>query len=345
MSIVLILTLLEKCQNLNKLIKDNSILPDRLTAAIRRTLDEMKRAFDDLSSYFSLSLRDDDEIGEEAAQSIKKAIKTISVVWSTCLKALSHLCRDINGRQSKGAIIYGLVGFFKRVLQQIQHLCCCATPNDDLFSTRRAAAVKALTKLLSYILTSPDLSATQTSHLEVLEGILSLLLGRIGSLISQATFREHITICKTPGQVSAAAMKDTPITPINNVNFEGTYLATALKNAIWGTDTDRRGSCRDRKNQVLQMLGKGNKNLVAGLSAEVTQDHLSLESAMRRLQSTLIKGIFGDNGKEFMDTLKVFEEDEEEEEAEENTEQAITKCFEESFIESVWSVVGWDMIL
>ena len=66
-----------------------------------------------------------------------------------------------------------------------------------------------------------------------------------------------------------------------------------------------------------------------------------LARARQRLQETLLKGIFGNDGEEFMNALQMPAS----EEGWDNEAPQVTRDEKEAFVESVWSTVGWDMML
>lgn len=65
-----------------------------------------------------------------------------------------------------------------------------------------------------------------------------------------------------------------------------------------------------------------------------------LARARQRLQETLLKGIFGDDGEQFMNALQMPES----EEGWDRDAPQVARNEKEAFVESVWSAVGWDMM-
>jgi hypothetical protein len=260
-----------------------------------------------------------------------------------CMKGLTHLCRDIPGRGSKGQVIYSLVHFFAAGLDRLQELGAEeAVCKVSIVSYNQSSGcnmnleprngsfviISRYSKFLAKILSCPDLQKANTSHIEVLEGMLSILLQRTGELLSEVVFSNVVSSSTRPGRIASS----TPETPSSlkelAAEITGRRLASILQYAL-------EGRSEKEKVSVAAMLS-GTK-----LSGKHAKETTLLTRARHRLQETLLKGIFGQDGEEFMNALRTPD-------TVENCATGTPHAFgvrNEGFVESVWSAVGWDLIL
>ena len=272
-----------------------------------------------------------------------RTFNTVAAIFSICLEGLAHLCRDIPGRHCRGQVIFSLVRFFVNSLGHLHNTCLRRTVyqapdisnHQDKDShrvgydntTRTLTLIGGLTKFLVNILTCSEFQKAHPSHIEVLEGMFSALLEEVGGLVSQVIFDEHLSNVHGPAPVSCSG-KDT-LASINAtaVDLKCRHLASVLKRVMEG---------RSKKDQYsLAAMLAGTKVLGIGAGKKVV-----LARARQRLQETLLKGIFGDDGEQFMNALQMPECDE----CWDNEVPRVARDEKEAFVESVWSSVGWDML-
>lgn len=92
----------------------------------------------------------------------------------------------------------------------------------------------------------------------------------------------------------------------------------------------------ERDGQSLAAMLAGTKVLGIGVGKKVV-----LARARQRLQETLLKGIFGDDGEQFINALKMPES----EEGWDNEALQVARDEKGAFVESVWTTVGWAMLM
>ncbi len=284
--------------------------------------------------------KEQDGTGNSTNHASPRTFNTVAAIFNICLKGLAHLCRDIPGRRCKGQVIFSLVQFFAKALGHLHDTCFRRTisqaskisNHQDRAShedtSRNLTLISGLTKFLINILTCPDFQKAHLSHIEVLEGMFSALLEEVGGLISQVIFNEHLPTLREPAPVSHSDSNTS--SSINNVavDLKCRHLAIVLKRAI-------EGRCEKDKYSLAAMLA-GTKVLEIGAGKK-----LVLARARQRLQETLLKGVFGDDGEDFMNALQMPESGE----GWDIEAHQIARDAKETFVESVWSTVGWDMML
>jgi hypothetical protein len=314
---------------------------ETLTLAIQSSLSYMNFAMTDVCVANGKDL---EETGHNANHAILRTFDTVASIFNICLKGLAHLCRDIPGRRCKGQVIYPLVQFYVKALGHLHNACLRRTvylaPNisnhqdrtthraDYEDTSRTLTLISGLTKFLINILKCSELQKAHLSHMEVLEGMFSALLEEVGGLVSQVIFDKHLSTIYEPASISHS--DNNVSAPINSlaVDLKCRHLAIVLTRALQAR------SEKDRYSLAAMLAG----TRVLGIGAD---KKLVLARARQRLQETLLRGIFGDDGEEFMNALQKPES----EEGWDSKAPQIVQDDKEAFVESVWSTVGWDMML
>jgi hypothetical protein len=310
---------------------------DILTSAIQSALSYMNST---ISEICKINSKEPGPTSDNANHISLRIFNTVAAIFNICLQGLAHLCRDIPGRHCRDQVIFSLVRFFVNALGHLDNTCLRRTvyqaPDisnhqdkdshraeyDD--TTRTLTLIGGLTKFLVNILTCSEFQKAHLSHIEVLEGMFSALLEEVGRLVSQVIFDEHLSTVRGPAPVSCSD-KNTSATA---VDLKCQHLASVLKRAMEG---------RSKKDQhSLAAMLAGTKVLGIGAGKKVV-----LARARQRLQETLLKGIFGDDGEQFMNALQMPECDE----GWDNEVPQVARDEKEAFVESVWSSIGWDMLL
>lgn len=256
-----------------------------------------------------------------------------------CLKALSHLCRDIPGRRCKGQVIFNLAHFFTRALDQIHNLCVVqmstrpdysASYRDARRNDRISAVITEYSAFLANILTSPEFHKPSLHHSEVLEGLFAGLLDRIGRLMSQIVFKRPLTLSTRPGRIDSPD-NDPSFSQTNElvIHLEGETLASTLKQVV--ASEDESGTMT-----LAEVLAKAN------CQTKNSSSETLLDKARARLQKTLLKGTFGEDGDDFKDSLKIPKRPEGHIDIEPAEAEPTSTS---SFIEAMCSIVGWEILL
>lgn len=295
---------------------------------------------------------------------LRQTFRFASSTVTICLRTLSHLCRDIPGRQPqyKGPVIYQICTVFKRELEQNKKLCQKAA--DEAYRIYRDHVPMAQRRVLSslelhevevpYLIScrseflaslfiSKELAKTPrpTCFGELLEGLSAELYTKVGTLVSETVFKEQVTKSTLPGRIS--------LTPVDGRADEVKALAVAIE-----------------RDQILKMLRVIVKRLssTAGKDAELDPaDHLaqlisverllvgpgnhgrSFRIAKERLQHTLCKAVFGEDNGEFAQTLKDAQWDDDWGDELAGRGKEVTVNDEgEDFVQGIWEIVGWDIL-
>jgi hypothetical protein len=311
-----------------------------LTSAIQSSLSYMNST---ISEACNINSKELDRTGEKVNRISLRTFNTVAAIFNLCLKGLAHLCRDIPGRRCRGQVIFSLVQFFVNALGHLHNMCLRRTvdqaPNishhqdkdshraDYEDTTRTLTLINELTKFLVYVLTCPEFQKAHFSHIEVLEGMFSALLEEVGGLISQVIFDEHLPTLRGPAAVSCSDKYSSASINALAVDLKCQHLASVLKRAMEGR------SEKDGKSLAAMLAGTNMLGIGAGKK-------VVLARARQRLQETLLKGIFGDDGEQFMNALQIPES----EEGWDPNAPQVARDEKEAFVESVWSAVGWDMM-
>lgn len=197
--------------------------------------------------------------------------------------------------------------------------------------------LEARTRFLTAILTSPAYDMEQSTHIDVMEGMLSVFLKRVGELVSTSVFGEEIAASELAGHISpvpATAGRDEAGELATRLEAE--QVKRLLRRVTMTSHSDEPGPNGKRNLSPLHLsdLIKG-RIKHPGVDADAV-----LGTSRRRLQETLLKGVFGEDGAEFRLALKIPEWDGEDEEASVEMDDGVNS----EFVETVWECVGWDML-
>lgn len=163
--------------------------------------------------------------------------------------------------------------------------------------------------------------------MDVLEGMFSALLEEVGGLMSQAIFNDQLSTSNKPGRITCIDKNASESMNEIAKDLKGRHLVYILKRVLEGR------SEKDR--QSLAAMLANIKRSGTNVSKEVL-----LSRAKQRLQETLLKGIFGDDGEEFMSALRMPESGE----GWDAEAPPIVPDEGQNFVETVWSTVGWDLL-
>ncbi|KAI9743868.1 MAG: hypothetical protein M1818_002602 [Claussenomyces sp. TS43310] len=314
-----LLPLLKLYHALYRLNQDDIVTIDALITTVESTLSYMTYAIRETYHIGSLSSSEGHDI---TTRRLSQMSRLIGAIYRMCLTSLAHLCRDENGRRSQGQIICMLVHFYAAVLDTLHKACV------DSRQTISFVSIVALSKLLMSITRASGCEMAHAAHVQVFEGVCAALIDRVGGLMSQIIFDEHVASSSLPGHISRD--QGPAITPLSEVSIklEGRYLTWILQQLIDGREMEFFG-------HTTSMINKGRQD-------KDSVDEVLLTKAKKRLQETLLKGVFGDDGNEFLGALKMPAKGEDDCDKE-LSELAVRP--QRGFVEAVWSTLGWDTIL
>jgi hypothetical protein len=298
-----------------------------------------------LKEICSIATRNPTYWGRFSLSKATQGFRVVAAVFNMTLKGLAHLCRDITGRRCKGQAVYALVHFFIGALQSLHNLCQVQvsqrqelqttihqdrsyTYGDLEVAARVNTIITKFSEMLYSILTAPEFQRSNTYYSEVIEGLYSGLLDRIGGLVSQAVFEENLATSVRPGCISRSDLNNIPKDTKQNlvVQLEGQSLAYVLKLVISG----RGDSKPEDFDSVLCRILDSKTN---------SRNEVLLTKARSSLQKTLLKGTFGEEGERFKEALRLPEAS-----AEHHEHVTATQYPDHvhDFVETVWSIVGWE---
>lgn len=275
-------------------------------------------------------------------------------VSNLCTEAVLHLCRDIQGRSFKDRVIYSFVKLFKSIVSYNKNLCTTLaiaeianrkriTPTNshssitnELWSGSRHL-LRARSKFLASLLTCPTYNLEYGTHRSVVEGMLAVLLKRVGELVSKSVFGEEIAASNLPGHISTVLATTAP----NETEQIATRLEAEQMKWILRQITMPARDRVAKPNDNGEVSPKHLSDLIKGRAGHLeTNVDAILGIARRKVQETLLKGLFGADGTEFRLALNIPEWDGEEEE--EVVKMDVDANAE--FVEAAWECVGWEIL-
>lgn len=278
---------------------------------------------------------------------ISHNMSIVAAVFNLCLKGLIQLCQDISGRQQyKGVAISHLVHCIKRVLCHLQDMCIVVTkyaetgqeirlvPHSQQSHDARVRSmlVTALSDLIADIFLCPLFAiSTNTSIIhpavtEALTGTLSVFLQRLGGCVSEKVFGDHLPSSSNPGHITKLQERVVPASHTAAIELEGANLVEILRRIMQSGDGKLLKLLADSPGDRQTTSNSGNGEIV-------------LQSIKKQLQDTLMVGIFGDDGKDFLDTLKVPQS----KELPPADHGSFMRVADGSFVNSVSDLLGWNL--
>lgn len=258
---------------------------------------------------------------------------------------MNELCHTIPGRSKIPEIVYRMVTLFKNSLNLLRTLAELQVEYEVAQERRRPkhkrsriegreyAVNKYLASSLATILHRLEWKSQQPGHADLLEGMLFSLLEPTGRLISKAVFCEHVAISDNPGNISKNDDPDCS----GDFKNESRYIVQILRAALGSSER------RDLISQVLstRLQTPGNTESIDGSAPSAIKSGDLFSKAKKLLQSTLVKSAVGGAD---LETLRLPTPPIEDDEMLVEVDDEIEKYGSEWLIESVWGIIGWDMI-
>ena len=240
--------------------------------------------------------------------------------------------------------MYKMVMFFNNCIDMLQRLCSVQSEHERAHGHRGSrhergnveeseyAVNKYLARMLAEIASGLDWNIHQPGHSDLLEGMLFSVFKHTGRLLSEAVFAEHVAISDNPGNVT----KNMETPEAVETNFETRYIVQVLHAALGGSK---------RKDLVSHVLATGKTTVLGnpglGGSAGLSLSGDMLLKARKLLQSTLVKSAVGGAD---LEALRLPTPPVEDSEVFVQTANA-DRCFgPEWVVETLWGLIGWDLV-
>jgi hypothetical protein len=268
---------------------------------------------------------------------LKSSFDKLVAIFNLCVTGLGTICRDIIGRRIKGGMIYAIVRFYRHCLNTLERFCESlaagqnsqgpgpTTQRDHHHPVGGHPHICAYATFLLQLLRCVEGRPSNDTQKEVLEGMYAGLLEFTGRAISRAIFREPVSSSKRPGGILPAHAAVDEVGAKRSTEAAGQVFAFLL--GAVGLN----GEAEDGALLVTRRFDKKTSKSHAGRAKLIAR-------SQRRLQETLLKGIFGDYKDGLVEVLKL-PDVLDDEASYVPTEQS------GNFIESIWSAVGWDVAL
>ncbi|KAI9698688.1 MAG: hypothetical protein M1836_003798 [Candelina mexicana] len=256
--------------------------------------------------------------------------RALERTFHSLLKGLDKLTKDLVGTRSQGILVYNFVKLLTNVFGMVSTVSLFLAeqqmvvekistlkgskrsktrtqnpriPVSEFPSTEEDIRPHISRLLLAMVL---ELRPTQAAHCEILEGFLYVLLDRIGSILYGFVFKkpEDEDVSSNIRDLSSHGIGERHANEAEQRanRAEAYYLIWILERALASVQRDTSGRCGqawDPSKGLRDGIGRS-KNASMG---PTTKELLS-ERARARLQNTLLRGMFGDDEKDFQDCLQ-----------------------------------------
>lgn len=273
----------------------------------------------------------------------QQVMHQISLTFLACFSGMNELCRTILGRAKKHEIVYRLVMFINKSLNLLYTISTAQAEAESFHNNRsrhkrpRTETIefivnKYLSKTIASILHGLAWQSQLPGHCEILEGILFSILEHIGRLVSEATFGEHVALSNNPGNIT------NNITPMTQgvAKHESRYMVKILHAAVGGST---------RNDVVAKVLvaenssGKAQSSCSGAVSGQSVD---LLQRAKRLLQGTLMKCSLGEG--DASEVLRLPTPPVEGITSRAQRDNNVEQYGPEWFVETVWALIGWDLL-
>jgi hypothetical protein len=274
---------------------------------------------------------------------LQQLMHQIVLGFRSCFNALNELCLTILGRSKRVEIVYRLAIFFKKALDHLRTTCTLQAENEiqDRRRTRSKRAKidheYAVNKYLCLALvsiTQMEWKVGKPGHSDILEGILFSILDYTGRLVSNAIFNEHVAKSKKVGNITM----DGPAPLTEAAKIEARYIIPVLRAALGGSSA--------RNELVARILSDRPINpkepSQSGVQTAVNDGTDLLTKTRKRLQATLIKSALGGEGLEGLSLPSLLDEHVD---YSCEPDSCAEKFGPEWLLESVWTVLGWELAI
>lgn len=316
---------------------------DFLSSKCNQTISFLTNAISDICPLLGLSTTGDHD--PQTLKLLQLTMNQVIFTFRTCFEALNVLGRTILGRTKKAKIVHRMISFFKNSLDLLQSSAKLQANHEASQRNRRLRKTqndtldceytfnKYLSNAVASILQTAEWNASLPGHSDLLEGILYLILSHTGRLLSHAIFQEHVAEAEKPGNMSSVTRE-----PSKTGRFESRYILQILHAAI--ADPSR----KDIITQLVSTKGHDqvNGDTVSGSSVRESHRKTLLHKAKLLIQSTLVKSTVGGVD---LESLEWPPPPEEMVEYPVETIATGEKYGSEWFVESVWVLIGWEMVV
>lgn len=289
----------------------------------------------------------------------------LELAYELLCQGLNKLASSAEGRKHEGHLVYHLVSLFETILRALEQRSKTTAKLEEENSPQRKQAKKqkqaaksnkqertpttkpddedqvsqGIVRLLAAMMLLSGSNSVAT-HRDLLEGYLFVLLSRVGKILCVFEFRDLLLrpdLRAAPDKLpmpQGLLQADTDDAAMRAAEMEAKYLTWLLERAMAVVYSLSMKSASSNNNAA------NNKNNNGTVEEEGPNGPL-LRFAKRKLQSTLLKAVFGEEHPAFVERLKrprLLPE----------AALAQPRAAEESaldwFPREVWRLLGWDML-
>jgi hypothetical protein len=313
-------------------LQESTIAAPKLSSLIHSTLSGMK----------SLIARSEAEMKSTGTTNALQNIEMCQPIYRLCRRSVSHLARDILGRQLCGSVNYEIIALFNTILTSIREVCSWM-PREGIVSPTLNASdashtsnsaldfAAGLADLLRSFVEYPEMTESSPLQAQVFEWLLALLLDRLGNLMASVVFGSDseppssaqaesadLGAIPLPTKLAPSASAQAQTAAQTAASLEGYLLARVLRQSLFD-------DARALRPHIGSLLRAG-----------------SAAAALAMLQRTLLRGVFGDDGEVFAQALRPPQlRDMERDETRRDMGRELRTARPGAFVEMLFETVGW----
>lgn len=313
---------------------------DSLVSSSQQVLKLLEAALEDCTiPFWSLQCTGD----VQTVRLLQQLMHQIVLGFRSCFDALNELCLTILGRSKRVEIVYRLAMFFNKALDHLRTTCTLQAENEiqDRRRTRSKRAKIDHEYAINMYLCQALVSITQMEwkvgkpgHSDILEGVLFSILDYTGRLVSNAVFNEHVAKSDKVGHITMDGLA-----PLDEAaKIEAQYIIPVLRAALGGPGARNELVARILSDRSINLKEPSQNSALVAVSDGIDL----LTKTRKRLQATLIKSALG--GEE-LEGLSMPAPPDEGVDYPREPGSCAEKFGPEWLLESVWTVLGWELAI
>ncbi|KAL2075570.1 hypothetical protein VTL71DRAFT_513 [Oculimacula yallundae] len=271
---------------------------------------------------------------------LRRVLLHVARAFNACFNGMDRLFRTMHGRSKQREIVYRTVMFFRSSLDLLKTVSALQSEDEQIRqnqSTRSKrprvefveyAVNKYLAQTLASIANEVDWDVRLPGHSEILEGMLVVVIQHTGRLLSDAVFGEDIT-----AERGIVRLETRYVLPILYAALGGANRREQVNRVLSREFGDPRSFPTTSRNPALGASGSSGTNEPRVIGE-------LLKKVRTLLQSTLLQNTLGTND---LGGLTLPPAPAEMSEIE-DTRQGEEKYGKEWLLETVWGLLGWDLV-
>ncbi|KAI9718385.1 MAG: hypothetical protein M1812_004106 [Candelaria pacifica] len=245
------------------------------------------------------------------------------------LEGLDKMTKDLVGKRSQGLLVYNFVKLFADVFALISTMSLCLAEQqmaiekqrprkrtqkgnkhakEPISNSRLPSTEDDIRSHISRLVIAmiTELQPAQAAHCDILEGFLYVLLNRTGQVLDKFVFKEPEgeDLSSQPRNLPSRAIgQDQANEAQQRANRgESCHLVWILESSLASVQQNPPGDCAQARDPSKDL--RNSMDRIKSARGGLVSKELLPERAKTRLQNTLLRGMFGDDGKRFHDCFR-----------------------------------------